>query len=58
MGMTFWQPAMTEPVRKKWWDTKLSRQFGAQGLAATLWVRHFFPWNAPQEDNDRDHIRW
>lgn len=56
--MSFWSPVQTEPTRRKWWDTQLSRRFGAQGLAAHLWVKHFFPFDIPPADNDRDSIRW
>jgi hypothetical protein len=46
------------PARRKWWDTKLSRKFGAEGLAAKLWVEHFFPYDPPIAENDRDSLRW
>jgi hypothetical protein len=57
-ALIWWKPVQTEPTRKKWWDTKLSRRFGAEGLAANLWVRHFFPYDHPQAMNDRDNLKW
>ena len=53
-AMIWWRPVQTEPTRKSWWDTKLSRKFGAEGYAANLWVWHFFPHPLPSVDNDRD----
>lgn len=56
--MTFWRPPQLWPSRAKWWDTKLSRRFGASGLAAVLWVDHFFPGVPNMAANDSDHCRW
>jgi hypothetical protein len=47
-----------KPLRKPWWDTKLSRKFGVSGMAAVLWVDHFFPSAPTIPANDRDHIKW
>lgn len=56
--MIWFAPAQSQPTRKRWWDTRLSRHFGAEGLAAQLWVRHFFPYDTPIAENDRDHVPW
>lgn len=56
--MIWWAPARTRRTRRYWWDTKLSRNFGAEGLAANIWVKHFFPYDHPSPDNDKDSIRW
>ena len=56
--MIWWRPVQTEPTRRKWWDTRLSRKFEAEGLAAHIWVKHFFPYDTPLEANDRDRIWW
>jgi hypothetical protein len=56
--MIWWQPPQTRAHRKKWWDTPLSRKFGAQGLAARLWLKHFYPYAVPDYQNDRDALRW
>jgi hypothetical protein len=56
--MIWWRPVQTEPSRKVWWDTRLARKFGAQGLAARLWIERFFPHPIPEYANDRDRIRW
>jgi hypothetical protein len=46
------------PRHRAWWDTKLARNFGAQGSAIDLWIKHFFPLLVPMPANDRDHCRW
>jgi hypothetical protein len=52
---------MLRPLRKSkpWWDTRLARgiQVG-DGIAARVWLFHFFPTAPVIPANDRDHLRW
>jgi hypothetical protein len=55
----FWRPAHElRGSRKAWWDTKLARHYGADGLAARLWLKHFYPRLIGLAANDMDHVRW
>jgi hypothetical protein len=54
----FWRPPLKR-YRKPWWDTKLARCFGVgNGLAAILWLHHFYPYPHSMAANDMDHVRW
>ena len=43
---------------RKWYDTRLCRDWEISGLLAKLWVKHFFPTLGLVASNDEDHCRW
>jgi hypothetical protein len=45
-------------ARRKWYDTRLCRDWLLEGMLARLWVKHFFPTLGLEAANDRDHCRW